>query len=183
MTAACLCVPLPAPQVLVCTLGMLASPKLQGSLLRKRSVGHMLVDEASQVYAGDYLLHFSHLTSLRSSAETQGHCLLSMPITMQPQTALLDGPIHSSPDVGLVGCAPCLTCVRACLYHVDRHMTFFGDDRQLPPFGSETTRVCSIFDSQRVWEECAWSGGSARYLCYDGRLWRQLFSSSRYSHR
>ena len=35
-----------------------------------------------------------------------------------------------------------------------RSITFFGDDKQLPPFGSELTHVCCVFDSHLVWHTC-----------------------------
>ena len=61
----------PCPQVLVCTLAMLCSPALQRHVLRGRSMLRLLVDEASQIYVGDYL------AALRSLGPTlrQGQCL------------------------------------------------------------------------------------------------------------
>ena len=38
-----------------------------------------------------------------------------------------------------------------------RGMTFFGDDKQLPPFGEEMTRICSVFDSAKLWGEMSHS--------------------------
>ena len=60
LTLACLL------QVLVCTLSMLCSPRLQRSLLHNRCALRLLVDEASQVYVGDYLVHLHrHGSTLR----------------------------------------------------------------------------------------------------------------------
>ena len=53
-------------QVLVCTLSMLCSTRLQDHLLRNRCALRLLVDEASQVYVGDYLVHLHrHGSTLR----------------------------------------------------------------------------------------------------------------------
>ena len=40
-----------------------------------------------------------------------------------------------------------------------RSVTFFGDDKQLAPFGSEKTQVCSVFDSQLLWQKKQGEGG------------------------
>ena len=48
-------------QVLVCTLSMLCSEKLHNNLINGRAVVRLLVDEASQVYLGDYLPHLHWL--------------------------------------------------------------------------------------------------------------------------
>ncbi|KAK9828563.1 hypothetical protein WJX72_000777 [[Myrmecia] bisecta] len=80
-------------KVFVCTLGMLTSKNFRGELLRGKRLGHLLVDEASQIYAGDLVLPL---------------------MTFKDQL---------------------------------RKVAFFGDDQQLPPYGSQDdVHIPSIFD-------------------------------------
>lgn len=84
--------------VLVCTLSMLSSKKIKQNFLSSFTVLRLLVDEASQVYVGDYLSPINDLPTLRG-------------------------------------------------------ITFFGDDKQLPPFGSDQgPPVSSVFEIQDIWK-------------------------------
>ena len=54
------------PQVLVCTTSALCNPSVRDKLLSSRSVVRMMVDEASQIYVGEYLTFFDYFaTTLR----------------------------------------------------------------------------------------------------------------------
>lgn len=49
----------------MCTLSMLCSSRLRENLMPGRCITRLLVDEASQVYVGGYLVHLALLPSLR----------------------------------------------------------------------------------------------------------------------